>query len=1301
MTARGWPAPAPRLRRRGRRAAAARPEFLRLEARVLPATFTVNSFTDGVDANPGDGFARTADGRTTLRAAIMEANILTGSHSVVVPAGSYTLSIAGPNEDQAASGDLDIRNPISVIGAGAASTTIRGDGSDRIFDIFTSGNLTISDLTLTGGRANTGGALRLTSDANVTLRDVIAIDNQATGDGGAIGASGSTGLITVRGGLFQGNQAGGSGGAISFDGVTLFLSGATLTGNTAAINGGAINLVDSQGTGLAGAQIRVSTISSNSAGGAGGAAFVGAGAIAQVTDATITQNSATVAGGVNAVGTFGLGNSILAVNSAPQGSPDILGAVASQGFNIIGDGTGGTGFVSTDRVGTTNNRIDPQLSTLHLHGGLYPVHVPLPGSIAINNGSAFDVNDQRGLTRPSVGADIGSVEAQAFAISSNSGGQHAAAGTVFPTIQATITENGLGLIGAVVTFIAPTTGPSGTFADGNTAIATAGGVATAPQFTANFTPGTFNLRADAGGSTFVNIPLTIDPTLTGSLQLSGVPASIMSGQPIQITVTALTSSGAIDTGYNGTVTFTTSDPAGVVPQPYTFQASDQGRKTFTATLNTVGNQSIRVRDPNLPIVTANVNVTPVTNRFEFAAPSSVNEGEPFSITLTVRDVNGAIISNYVGPITFTSDDPRAVLPTGASFSLGDQGVKTFTGFVLYPLGPRIIRATAADGTTGQASIGVVNIGPTGLSLSTSAASLLEGQSLTLNGSFSNPDPQDTHTVVVSWGDGSTTTLNLGAGVFQFQSSHTYTDDPAGAEDIYPISVVVTDAAGGSTTGDSSVSVANVAPQLNPTIGIAIGNQDSPLGQPISFNDPGDDAWTAIVDFGDSSAPQTFPVGPNRAFTLNHVYTAEGTFRVTIRLRDDDGGSSAPLLERAVIFLPGTTGVQLAIVPAGASGTLVVGGATVTLNNLGGATPAFLLLGIIDPKALDDLNGSPTKDPSQLVSAYDIRVLDAGPASTLTAAIQYPNGQPGVDPAVQYFDTAANQFVAVEGSPTIPNSFVVNQDTRTVTFVLAGNSSPTVASLGGTVFTLSVPAPTPTPTSSQSNNTGSSPFQLIASTPQALVSLGGITKTPAGTTGLVGNTALTVALSASETIRRGGGDESFARRFVNSQTLSTAIEAAIEVKDFLVETFRMWLDDPPPMEAPVLPAADLNEQVQIREISVEVAGEAAHADAAPPLPADYQDVPLLQAATATDPLIAPSETHPWWLKAYEHRPETTAQQSDPIPLPPSDEPSEADRAAAIVGAVWLGGHALAISAPDREEEDDELPPRIDAEETSED
>src|SRR5438128_12398148 len=70
------------------------------------ASFTVNSTVDAVDAAPGDGACATLLGQCTLRAAVQETNALPGADIITLPAGTYTLSIAGAGEDAAASGDL-------------------------------------------------------------------------------------------------------------------------------------------------------------------------------------------------------------------------------------------------------------------------------------------------------------------------------------------------------------------------------------------------------------------------------------------------------------------------------------------------------------------------------------------------------------------------------------------------------------------------------------------------------------------------------------------------------------------------------------------------------------------------------------------------------------------------------------------------------------------------------------------------------------------------------------------------------------------------------------------------------------------------------------------------------------------------------------------------------------------------------------------------------------------------------------------------------------------------------------------
>src|SRR4051812_17113527 len=76
------------------------------------ATFTVNSTLDEPDTNPGDSQCVSApSGVCTLRAAIMEVNALGGSHTITLPKGTFTLTIPGANEDNGATGDLDIYVP--------------------------------------------------------------------------------------------------------------------------------------------------------------------------------------------------------------------------------------------------------------------------------------------------------------------------------------------------------------------------------------------------------------------------------------------------------------------------------------------------------------------------------------------------------------------------------------------------------------------------------------------------------------------------------------------------------------------------------------------------------------------------------------------------------------------------------------------------------------------------------------------------------------------------------------------------------------------------------------------------------------------------------------------------------------------------------------------------------------------------------------------------------------------------------------------------------------------------------------
>lgn len=151
---------------------------------VQAATLIVNSTVDAVDVNPSDGRCLTSGGQCTLRAAIMEANMLPGRDTVTVPAGTYLLTISGDAEDRGTTGDLDITSDLTIEGNGAGVTLIQGgrDFKDRIIHVL-SAMVEIKGVTLQNGIiVGNGGGLR-NQRGTVTLTDCSIVGNRATMNG--------------------------------------------------------------------------------------------------------------------------------------------------------------------------------------------------------------------------------------------------------------------------------------------------------------------------------------------------------------------------------------------------------------------------------------------------------------------------------------------------------------------------------------------------------------------------------------------------------------------------------------------------------------------------------------------------------------------------------------------------------------------------------------------------------------------------------------------------------------------------------------------------------------------------------------------------------------------------------------------------------------------------------------------------------------------------------------------------------------------------------------------------------------
>jgi hypothetical protein len=89
----------------------------------------------------------------------------------------------------------------------------------------------------------------------------------------------------------------------------------------------------------------------------------------------------------------------------------------------------------------------------------------------------------------------------------------------------------------------------------------------------------------------------------GNRFLVTAPSTAVSGTPFEVSITALDASGNIDTNYQGTVTFSTTDAdsAVVLPAGYTFTAGnggDNGVHAFPGgvTLVTAGDQTLTITD---------------------------------------------------------------------------------------------------------------------------------------------------------------------------------------------------------------------------------------------------------------------------------------------------------------------------------------------------------------------------------------------------------------------------------------------------------------------------------------------------------------------------------------------------------------------------------------------------------------------------------------------------------------------------------------------------------------------------------
>ncbi len=376
------------------------------------ATFVVNETIDNVDDNPGDGFCAVPfTGNCSLRAAVQEANALSGADTILLGPGTFTLTREGVGEDAAVTGDLDLLDAVTIIGAGRASTIISGGFIDRVFDVIAAGaNVSLYDLEVRYGATNhVGGGIRHEGSLSLLLSGVSIFGNLAL-NGAGLNNIGTAYLIDSEV-AYNFTTSSGCGGGIKNIGGYLAVLGSSIHHNgagTGSTGGGICNFGLPEGpTGLF---IQRSTVSDNAPDGLAGINVSGNTWIF-IEGSTIADNDLfgirTVSNGTPPE----ISCSIVSGHSTADCSSETLPPITS-GFTLSQDGS--CSDVQTDLIG------DPLLGPLVSGGGRPLARAPYAGSPAIDGGSnsLCPGTDQWGRPRTMDGdqngtpiADIGALEA--------------------------------------------------------------------------------------------------------------------------------------------------------------------------------------------------------------------------------------------------------------------------------------------------------------------------------------------------------------------------------------------------------------------------------------------------------------------------------------------------------------------------------------------------------------------------------------------------------------------------------------------------------------------------------------------------------------------------------------------------------------------------------------------------------------------------------------------------------------------------------------------------------------------------
>ncbi|HEX2911206.1 MAG TPA: Ig-like domain-containing protein [Chloroflexia bacterium] len=868
----------------------------------VPATITGSSFIGNSAQNSGGGIYVMNPGTLSVTGGLFDGNSASQGGAVYV-SNIPTVTITGTtfqNNTASMGAGVNLYRPgsatLSNLNVSNNTASMSGAG---IYSNWTT--VTINDSNFTGnkttatGAGSTGGAALFNAYASHITVNRSAFSNNialANSIGGAIhNYNNDSGVgVTVNDSTFDGNQAG-SGGAIASEqaGSIIAVYRSTFTGNQATGSGGGTGwggAIDSEFA--SGAYIENSTFYNNSATFSAGAIidYSSSSGITTVKSSSFLNNTASNYG--TSVRQVTLYNSVVSGsgNNSCYGVTDNGGNLQYNSSNPADNSCGPAVPVA-----------DPKLAPPASNGGLTPTMALQPGSAALDSASKANClpGDQIGTPRQQPGSDptcdIGALESSLLPP-----GPSVTPGFNVPNIPvggtATLTYTIVNYPLLQSVSFNGNLAPSGLDIQSVSTDCPGAVVSQVSGQLFSFAAGTFGpfvnckitvqvLGSVAGSYTASgNLPTAANPAVTGSMGsatlLVGKPTPTVAlvssinpsqaGQAVTFTATVTTGSGTP----TGTVTFMDgATPLGTAPlggnqAGFSTSGLSLGSHTITAIYNGDSNYNGATSAALTQVVTTG----PASQLVVAGFPASVVAGSANSITVTVKDASGNIVTNYNGTIHFSSSDAQAVLPADYTFVAGDNGTHTFNNVVLKTAGnAHSITATDTNSPTLSGS-------QTGITVTSAAAA----------------------TVVITGGNNQATAVNTPFGsALQVHVQDIYGNPVPG------VAVTFSAPAGGasaslniSPVNTSSAGDASVTAKANTVAGsYSVSAVAAGVATPVTFS---------LTNQAGTATTITAVSGDNQSATVN---TAFGT-QLQVKVSDSYGN---PVAADNVTFTAPSTGAS--------------------------------------------------------------------------------------------------------------------------------------------------------------------------------------------------------------------------------------------------------------------------------------------------------------------------------------------------------------------------------------------------------